>query len=159
MTMNETYAIKAQSEDIDELTRIRIAYLTEDHGEMDKDTKQAVENSLPDYYRRHLNNDLFCYVIKDGARIICSAFLLVTEKPMSPSFINGKTGTVLNVYTEPDQRRKGYGKKVMEALLIDAKRMNLCTISLLATKDGQPLYAKLGFAEDVSKYQPMKYEL
>lgn len=159
MTMNEANARKAKQEDINELTRIRIAYLTEDHGEMDKDTKQAVENSLPDYYRRHLNNDLFCYVIKDGARIICSAFLLVTEKPMSPSFINGKTGTVLNVYTEPDQRRKGYGKKVMEALLIDAKRMNLCSISLKATKDGQPLYAKLGFSEDVSKYQPMKYEL
>ncbi len=37
--------------------------------------------------------------------------LLIVEKPMSPSFITGKTGTVLNVYTKPEYRNKGYAKK------------------------------------------------
>ena len=34
---------------------------------------------------------------------------------MSPAFINGKTGTVLNVYTCPDYRHKGYARLIMEA--------------------------------------------
>lgn len=32
-------------------------------------------------------------------------FLLVAQKPMSPAFITGRTGSVLNVYIKPQYRR------------------------------------------------------
>lgn len=55
---------------------------------------------------------------------------------MSPAFINGKTGTVLNVYTKPEYRHKGYSKNLMNMLLKDADTMGLCIVELKATEDG-----------------------
>ena len=40
---------------------------------------------------------------------------------MSPAFITGKTGTVLNVYTRQEYRKQGYAKQLMNVLLEDAK--------------------------------------
>jgi GNAT superfamily N-acetyltransferase len=54
---------------------------------------------------------------------------------MSPAFINGRTGMVLNVYTCPSYRRKGCAKMIMEALISEAKKMEISVIELKATED------------------------
>ena len=105
-----------------------------------------------------MGKDLFVYVIRDGQTIVSCAFLLTVEKPMSPAFINGKTGMVLNVYTCPSYRRKGCAKKIMEALLSEAKKMEISVIELKATEDGYPLYRSVGFVDDGSKYHRMKWK-
>ena len=96
-------------------------------------------------FKAHLDKDLFIYVIRDGQNIVSCAFLLIVEKPMSPAFINGRTGMVLNVYTCPSYRRKGCAKKIMEALLAEAKKKKISVIELKATEDGYPLYRSVGF--------------
>ena len=45
----------------------------------------------------------------------------------------------------------------MEAMLADAKAMDLAVIELKATDDGYPLYRSVGFADDNSKYHQMKW--
>ena len=97
-------------------------------------------------------------MIRDGEDIVSCAFLLIVEKPMSPAFINGKTGTVLNVYTRPAYRHKGYAGMIMKELISDARKMDLCTIELKATDEGYSLYRAAGFEDDVSKYHPMKWK-
>ena len=82
---------------------------------------------------------------------------LIVEKPMSPAFLNGKTGTVLNVYTRPAFRRKGWGRCVMEALLAEARERSLSVVELKSTEAGYALYRAVGFADDVSGYHLMKW--
>ena len=94
----------------------------------------------------------------DGQNIVSCAFFLIVEKPMSPAFINGRTGMVLNVYTCPSYRRKGCAKMIMEALISEAKKMEIPVIELKATEDGYPLYRSVGFMEDDSKYHRMKWK-
>jgi len=113
---------------------------------------------LPEYFRTHLGKDLFCYIVRDGKDIVSCAFLLVVEKPMSPAFINGKTGTVFNVYTLPAHRHKGYAGLIMKELISDARKMALCTVELKATDAGYSLYRSVGFIDDVSKYHLMKWK-
>ena len=72
---------------------------------------------------------------------------LIVEKPMSPAFINGRTGMVLNAYTCPSYRRRGCAKIIMEVLL-----------SVKATEDGYPLYRSVGFEDDGSKYHIMRWK-
>ena len=151
-------AQKAGIGDISDLVRMRAAYLKEDHGGLSESDERILRRDLPGYYRKHLNQDLHVYVIREGGTIVSCAFLLVTEKPMSPSFINGKTGTVLNVYTDPSARRKGYARTVMKALLAEAEQMELSAVELQATEDGYPLYRSVGFTDDVSKYHRMKWK-
>ena len=107
---------RAGTAEIDALVQMRLGYLEEDHGPLDPGDAQTIRESLPDYFRRHLDKDLTAYVIREDQEIVACAFLLVVEKPMSPAFINGKTGTVLSVFTRPEFRRKGYARRIMEAL-------------------------------------------
>ena len=120
---------KATIQDINVLTDLRIAYLQEDLG-----------------------------TITDEDIISC-AFLLIVEKPMSPSFITGKTGIILNVYTKPEWRKKGYAKKLMTMLLEDATVQGVSVIELKATEDGYSLYKSVGFEDVVTKYHNMKIVL
>ena len=99
------------------------------------------------------------YVARNEKDIVSCVFLLIVEKPMSPSFITGKTGTVLNVYTKPEYRKKGYAKKLMNMMLEDAKAENVSKIELKATEDGYSLYRSVGFEDVVAKYHNMRISL
>lgn len=150
---------KATIKDISVLTELRIAYLNEDLGVISDENLELMKSTLPSYYTKHLNKDLMVYVARDGEDIVSCAFLLIVEKPMSPSFITGKTGTVLNVYTKPDYRKKGYAKKLITTMLEDAKAEGLSIIELKATEDGYSLYKSVGFEDVVAKYHNMKIVL
>ena len=148
---------KATIKDINGLTDLRLAYLQEDLGVITN--KELIQESLPGYYEKHLNKDLMVYVARDEEDIVSCAFLLIVEKPMSPSFITGKTGTVLNVYTKPEYRNKGYAKKLMTMMLEDATAQDVSIIELKATEDGYSLYKSVGFEDVVVKYHNMKIVL
>lgn len=150
---------KATIKDIGVLTELRIAYLNEDLGVISDENLELMKSTLPSYYTKHLNKDLMVYVARDGEDIVSCAFLLIVEKPMSPSFITGKTGTVLNVYTKPDYRKKGYAKKLITTMLEDAKAEGLSIIELKATEDGYSLYKSVGFEDVVAKYHNLKIVL
>lgn len=82
---------KANIEDITLLTELRLAYLKEDYGELSKNDVEIIRRDLPDYFKKNLNNNIFCYLIREDKEIVACAFLLVVEKPMSPAFITGRT--------------------------------------------------------------------
>ncbi|MBR2409834.1 MAG: GNAT family N-acetyltransferase [Lachnospiraceae bacterium] len=147
---------KASEKEISGLVELRIAYLKEDLGTISEADLQRLKEVLPQYFRKHLNRDLFVYVAKEAEEILACAFLLVVEKPMSPAFMTGKTGTVLNVYTKPEYRKKGYAKQLMNVLLEDAKKNELSVVELKATEDGYHLYKAVGFQDVVSKYHNMR---
>ena len=148
---------KALDRDIETLIALRMDYLRENHRDLTAHDADIIVQRLPDYFSAHLNNDLFCYIVRDGDTVVSCAYLLVVEKPMNPSFMNGKTGIVMNVYTRPAFRRRGFAGRIMETLLEDAKRMALCTVELKATDAGYPLYRAAGFEDDISDYHPMRW--
>lgn len=148
---------KAVYEDIEQLSELRIAYLTEDTGNLHEKDLAVIKRDLPEYFKRYLNKNIFCYAARKEKEIAACAFLLVVEKPMSPAFITGKTGTVLNVYTKPESRRHGYARKLMNIMLSDAISMNLSSIELKATDAGYSLYKSLGFKDEITKYHLMKW--
>ena len=150
---------KATIKDINALAELRIAYLQEDLGKIADADLELISSSLPSYYEKHLNKDLMVYVASDEMDIVSCAFLLIVEKPMSPSFITGKTGIVLNVYTKPKCRKKGYAKNLMTMMLEDAKAEGVSIIELKATEDGYSLYKSVGFEDVVVKYHNMKIVL
>ncbi len=151
-------AEQATPADIGELTELRLLYTAEDLGALREADAAAMRERLPGWLRLHLGRNLFAYVVRADGRIAACAFLLTVEKPMSPAFINGRTGIVLNVYTRPEHRRLGYARCIMRALLADARRLALCTVELKATEAGVPLYRDAGFADDGSHYHAMKWK-
>ena len=149
---------KAGLNDIDALVELRLAYLREDFGRLDDADLAAIQKDLPRYFEAHLGRDLFVYVIRDGKSIVSCAFLLVIEKPMSPAFLNGRTGIVLNVYTCPSHRQRGYAGAIMKMLIDEAKEKEISVIELKSTEDGYNLYRSAGFTDDCSGYHRMKWK-
>ena len=147
---------KASLKDIEVLTDLRIAYLQDDLGNICDEDLGTLQDTLPSYYTKHLNRDLMVYVARNQEDIVSCAFLLIVEKPMSPSFITGKTGTVLNVYTKPKHRHNGYAKQLMTMMLEDAAKLGVSVIDLKATEAGYPLYKSVGFEDVIAKYHNMK---
>lgn len=145
--------------DIPALTQLRLAYLEDDLGPIEPQTRNALELSIPLYLEKHLGTDLTAYVAREGSEIAACAFLLVVEKPPNPDFTVKRTGTVLNVYTRPEYRRHGYARQVMERLLEDAAQQDICLVELNATEDGYPLYRSVGFTDMVNQYRPMKWTM
>lgn len=150
---------KATIQDISALTDLRIAYLQEDLGSIDEKDLNLIQASLSPYYKKHLNQDLLVYVARDGNDIVSCMFLLIVEKPMSPSFITGKTGTVLNVYTKPEYRHRGYAKQLMNMMLEDAIAQNVSVIELKSTDEGYSLYKSVGFEDVITQYHNMRIVL
>lgn len=148
---------KASDKDIEELVGLRLAYLQEDMGTVSEQDMQCLQMTLPQYFRNHLNRDLLVYIAREAEEIVACAFLLIVEKPMSPAFLTGKTGTVLNVYTKPEYRKKGYARQLMNELLLEAKEKGLSVVELKATEDGYHLYKSIGFEDVVAKYHNMRF--
>lgn len=53
----------------------------------------------------------------------------------------------MNMYTNPEYRRKGIAYKTLDMLIKDTKRKGISAISLEATDMGRPLYQKYGFVK------------
>ncbi|KJF26882.1 hypothetical protein TZ02_10815 [Clostridium aceticum] len=150
---------KATFDDIDILIKLRIDYLLADRGNLTEDEESTIRSQLTAYYVKHINHDFIAILAEIENKVVSTAFLVISEKPANPTFITGKTGTLLNVLTYPEYRRMGVAGKVIYRIIDEAKQLGLSSIDLSATQDGKGLYEKLGFTEGKSKYTSMKLQL
>ncbi|MCL2782317.1 MAG: GNAT family N-acetyltransferase, partial [Actinomycetia bacterium] len=69
----------------------------------------------------------------------------------------GPLGTLFNVWTEPEYRRKGLARLAVEACLAHARERGVERVDLIATPMGVGLYARLGFVQN--PHPSMRIEL
>ena len=150
---------KATNIDLDELIKIRIAYLKEDYGNISPQQIIGLKKQLPEYYINHIEKDMIAYIAEENNEIISSVFLVIIEKPSNPTFMSGKIGNILNVYTKPQYRKQGIARQLLKLVIDESKGMNLAYLELKSTKEGFNLYKELGFTEEQSSYVPMKFNL
>lgn len=149
----------AKTNDLQALISLRLAYLRTDYAALSSEQEQQIAAQLREYFPAHLGRDCFVYLAEEQGGTAACAFLLVSEKPANPSFPTGKIGTLMNVYTLPSRRRKGYASALMERIIADSRQMGLSYLKLKATESGFPLYQKLGFSPETSDYTAMRLVL
>lgn len=149
----------ATTEDLEALISLRLAYLRTDYTALSCEQARQIGVQLREYFPKHLGRDCFVYFAEEQGMAAACAFLILSEKPANPSFPTGKTGTLMNVYTLPAHRRKGYASALIERIISDSRQMGLSYLELKATKDGLPLYQKLGFVCEASDYTPVRLGL
>jgi ribosomal protein S18 acetylase RimI-like enzyme len=89
----------------------------------------------------------FGWFIISMDRVIAGVGMMVIDWPPHPSHpTQSARGYVLNMYVEPDFRRQGLGRGLMELCEREAEQRGLDYLVLHATKQGRGLYEKLGWA-------------
>jgi len=140
----------ASLDDIDNLVKVRFDYFAAENWAVSSEEHDIIENNLRQYYSKYLNTDFYATLVEVDNKIASVAFLAISAKPANLSFPTGRTGTVLNVLTYPENRKKGYATNTLNALIDEAKKQGLSYVELSASESGKPLYQKLGFRESKS---------
>lgn len=118
--------------------------------EMLKDVNNLLTDNFSDDFRTATEafftegNQTTLLAMDDNAAIGCATICYIMLMP-TYSHPTGKRAHIMNVYTRKKYRRQGVAKRLMEALLKEAKESGITHISLDATKEGRLLYDKLGF--------------
>lgn len=156
MDVSYEFATLAQTED---LVRLRLAYLDEDFGAMDDDSRAAVSSALPGYFEEHLGTDLHALVAWADGKAVGTSWLLRVAKPVSVAFIHGLTGSLFNVYVDPAYRRQGIARELMRRVIERSEELGLDRLELRATQMGYNLYRSIGFVEDDPTHRAMNLRL
>jgi len=123
-----------------------------DYYSFEETEKRQIENSLRRYFGEHINKgDFIGMVAECNGNIASVIYLIITDKPANPKFIEGKTGTLMNVFTYPEFRRKGLAKQLIKEIVKEAKERGVGYIDLMATDAGYGLYKHLGFNDSKDK--------
>ena len=89
-------------------------------------------------YRHWLALDVSGRVAGGGGVLLC-------PWPANPKDACTERAMILNVYTEPEFRRQGVARRIMETILHWIRARGLRSAHLHASDDGRVLYEKLGF--------------
>ena len=144
----------ASADDIDDLVRARLAFVDAFRplSEADKD---AITTQLRSYFPEQIASErLVCFLGYVDGDIASVAFMLVNEYPANWMLRTGRMGYLLNVFTFDEHRRQGYGKQIIDAVVVKARELGLDGMDLEATTMGHGLYEQAGF--QVRPYTPMR---
>jgi GNAT superfamily N-acetyltransferase len=150
---------KLGNNDKDLFIKLRLDFINEFHKDITETEKDKIKISLKNYFDRYIESNNFIGVICEcNGNVTSAAFLIINERPANRAFINGKTGTLLNVYTYPEYRKNGIGTTVIKKTIEEAKKQNVSIIDLLATEDGEAVYKKMGFVETEDKSMRLRLQ-
>jgi GNAT superfamily N-acetyltransferase len=81
------------------------------------------------------------------AEIVAGGGLQLRPLMPRPGYVQGEPeAIVLSMWTEPAHRRRGLATAVVEAMLAWCRAHGVRRITLHASDEGRPIYARLGFA-------------
>ena len=127
---------RIEAVDLDLLTRWTVAYYTEAIGTKDSPQLwQATRSSV----ERSLKEGRTWVLERQGEPVACSSFNAAIEEAVQ----------VGGVFTPPELRRRGYGRSVVAASLLDARSQGVEKAILFTGEDNtaaQKAYTALGFA-------------
>jgi GNAT superfamily N-acetyltransferase len=83
-------------------------------------------------------------VAHDGG-IAAGAGITIVPWPGHPGDAINRRGWIQNVYTEPEFRRRGLARRLMETVIAWCRADGFYTVSLHASDDGRALYESMGF--------------
>lgn len=83
--------------------------------------------------------------ITDDGRVVAGAGLWLMDWPAHIVGKSERRGNILNVYTEPEFRRRGLARRLTKAALDWCRANGVDYVILHASEEGRPVYESLGF--------------
>lgn len=136
---------KATINDADALFAYRMEFIKDMLNNEREIPEEFIQNSY-NYLKDHLGDESFsAWVAIEDNRILSSVMVSYYQTLPVMSNLSGKTGYVLNVFTQPEYRNKGLAKTLLNMMIKEARDRNVGKLYLTASDMGRPVYEKLGF--------------
>ncbi|MDO5157028.1 MAG: GNAT family N-acetyltransferase [Eubacteriales bacterium] len=128
--------------DIDTFIQMRINQLREEGAKEDIDLVPY----LQDYYKRHMEDGTFVsWLAFDGEKMIGTSGMSFVEKPPYFGCPSGKIGLLSSMFTNPDYRRMGIARELLDRVVNEAREYGCGTVQITASDMGVKLYSAYGF--------------
>lgn len=135
----------ATANDVSEILRQRRA-MYEDMEYRDAETLAAMVSISTDYLITALSDGSFrAWFALTGDCVVGGGAIVISPWPAHPYDLECRRATILNVYTYPQNRRRGIARRIMQTMIDWCKREGFARVTLHASPDGRHLYESLGF--------------
>ena len=136
---------EASLSDIPEILRQR-RRMYEDMHYTDPAALDTLASRSSAYLQTSMANGSFrAWLAADGSRIVAGGAVIISPWPAHPYDLECRRATILNVYTDPEFRRRGIARQLMQTMIAWCKCEGFARITLHASDDGRHLYESLGF--------------
>ena len=139
---------KLTDAELNKFISMRITQLTEEYTSEGRSVPKGVdlESALKDFYNRHMADGTFVsWIAMDGEKIIGTSGMSFVEKPPYFSCPSGKLGLLSSMYTDPNYRRMGIAKELLNRVVEEARNYGCGAVHITASDMGVKLYTAYGF--------------
>jgi GNAT superfamily N-acetyltransferase len=137
---------QAGAEDLKHVLHHRLA-MFEEMGFRDAAILDRVEAVSREYFTEALRAGTYLgWMAEDSnGQVVGGGGIVVAAWPGYPAENHAKRAWILNMYTEPEARRCGVARRLMQAMVEWCRGEGYGTVSLHASEAGRPLYKSMGF--------------
>lgn len=120
-----------------------------DAGRRDNPVLHVMSQHFEPWVVRMINEGKYLgWLTEDDGKVVAGAGLLLLDWPPHPlDPRSSQRGYLLNVYVEPEYRRRKLASHLIEYALAEARRRKIRVVSLHSTDEGRPLYESNGFRQ------------
>ena len=139
---------KLTEADLDSFIHMRITQITEEYTVEGREVPKNVDlaSALQDFYHRHMADGTFVsWLALDGDKIIGTSGMSFVEKPPYYTCPTGRIGLLSSMFTNPDYRRMGIAKDLLDLVVDEAKDYGCGAVWITASNMGVKLYTAYGF--------------
>lgn len=139
---------RATLADLELLMEWRMTVLREVFSVPLNDSMSELEQKNRCYYQTALPTEghIASFAYADNEIVGCGGVCLYREMP-SPDNPSGGCAYLMNIYTRPELRGQGVGKKIVGWLVDQAAQRGITKIYLETSISGRPLYQEMGFTD------------
>ena len=112
----------------------------------DADALAAMVKSTAEYLNTAIPEGSFrSWLACESGQVVAGGAVVIVPWPAHAYELECRRATILNVYTEPEYRRCGIARQIMEAMIAWCKKEGFARVTLHASEHGRHLYETLGF--------------
>ena len=137
---------RATIDDIGAMIEIRLSILKSANGLPDNTDFTNIKHNLYSYYQDKLRSgEHIAFLAKENENIVATGGICFYQ--VLPTYHNpsGQKAYIINMFTEPEYRRKGIATKILDLLVKESLNRGVEFISLEATSMGKAVYENYGF--------------
>jgi GNAT superfamily N-acetyltransferase len=128
------------------IARHRAAMFYEMKSVNEIESASILSASIPQLSEMLASGDYLGWLVECEENIIAGGGVMMRRLlPRPGNLQGGEEAYILNVYTEPEHRRRGLARKIMETILTWCYERGVARVTLHPSDEGEPLYCSLGF--------------